>query len=207
MWCNRQAQNLREHVLVKRVGSSDRPQSIQSSLLFFCTMRRQSDLYEEQGGTWRSPRSGAPPPYDDTPQICSPTRQLLHLRLTCTLPHPWDYPQPSLPPNPRPEPILHTHTLYANTTDTGEGKGGRKGGGGGVLSQGWGARRRPRALIFTSPTMSLCNWWHKRPPAACLLSLRSAETIPVSSILQLSLPCYFFFPQIYSALSRKKKMF
>lgn len=49
-------------------------------------------------------------------------------------------------------------TLTGGWCQRGRREGKRRGEGWGVFSQGWGARRRPRALIFTSPTMSLCNW-------------------------------------------------
>lgn len=116
-------------------------------------MRQPNNSSDEQGGTWRTPRSSTPPPCDDTPEICSMWQQL-HLWLTCACPRPLRYSSPvtHLPQTHR------THTEYQHH------RGQQRG-----FSLGWGARRCPRALIFTSPTMTLCNWWHKWPPAARLL--------------------------------------
>jgi len=152
------------------------------SLLY--TMRHQSNLSDEQGGTWCGLRSDAPPPRDYTPQICSmpdssynrdsPAR--FHT-LEITLTHRSLF---------KIRPAL-THTVHLQATDTKEGKGGR-------FSEDWGARRRPRALIFTSPTMILCNWWHKWPSAARLFSPHPSAPID-SRLFDLlsSLPCFYFY--------------
>lgn len=120
----------------------------------------------KQGGTWRAPRSSAPPPRDDTPEICS----VCDSGYTCDSPVHVATPEISLtlslpPPNPS---STHTHTGHLH--HQGQERG---------FSLGRGARRRPRALIFTSPTMTLCNWWHKWPPAAPLSCYSSSPVCPL----------------------------
>lgn len=145
------------------------------TLSLFYTVRHQNNLSDEQEGKWRAPCSSAPPPCDDTPQICS----LCDSGYTCDSPVHVRSPEIFLtchsPPNPS-----STHTYTPSST---QGKGGG-------FSLDWGARRCPCALIFTSPTMTLCNWWHKWPPAACLLCcLALIPSSSMSSHLQHYLLC------------------
>lgn len=90
-----------------------------------------------------------PPPCDDTLQVC----RLCNSGSTCESPvqvctHEISFTPPT---------STHMHTGHQH--HTGQGKG---------SSWGWGARRLLHALIFTSPTRTLCDQWHTWSPAACL---------------------------------------
>ena len=69
-------------------------------------MRHQNNLSDEQGGTWRAPRSSAPPPRDDTPEICS----VCDSGYTCDSPVRVLTPEISLHPLKKPI-FTHTHTF------------------------------------------------------------------------------------------------
>lgn len=148
------------------------------SLLY--TMRHQNNLSDEQGGTWRAPRSGAPTAlWWDSWNMQRAATPVTHLRISAPL----RYPSPINPfPHPHPKNPSCTHThIHLQATDTNEG-------------MGWGARRRLRVLIFTSPSMTLCNWWHKWPPAARLSCFLLCRLPPFPRRLDLLLfpPCFTF---------------
>lgn len=136
------------------------------SLLY--TMRHQNNLSDEHKRHMARPMLKCPSAPWWYSWNMQRVWQQLHLWLTCACPCPWDIPHLSRPPIP----ILPTHTYMhrSPTPPRGQGRG---------FSLGWGARRRLCALIFTSPTMTLCNWWHKWPPAARLSCFSPLPSAPV----------------------------
>lgn len=143
------------------------------------TMRHQNNLSDEQGGPWRAPRSGVPPPRDHTSEICSECDS----SYTCDSPVRVGTPEMSLThhsPAPRTHPaLIHTHTCTyrGHWHQWGHGRG---------VQPGLRCKTPPVRFNFHLPTTALCNWWHKWPPAA-RLSCFLLSCLPPDSFPQFAL--------------------